>query len=109
MCNGAFGGELAAEARRKASVRIKLFHASNVDCLDELIQLALVQKERVILASTSQGHFTSETCRAFPEDEYRRRSLEDWGEASRLFEWRWPLWASAHRDNGQSGTMSAAK
>ena len=49
MCNGAFGGALAEEARRKASVRIKLFRASNVDCLDELIQLALIQKERVFV------------------------------------------------------------
>jgi hypothetical protein len=49
ICNGVFGGELATEARRKASVRIKLFHASNVDCLDELIQLALIQKERVFI------------------------------------------------------------
>ena len=27
---------------------------------------------KAILASTSQGNFTSETCRAFTEDEYRR-------------------------------------
>jgi hypothetical protein len=49
ICNGAFGGELAAEARLRASVRIKLFHGANVDCLDELIQLALIQKERVFI------------------------------------------------------------
>jgi hypothetical protein len=49
ISNGAFGGELAAEARRKASVRIKLFHGSNVDCLDEAIQLALIQRERVLV------------------------------------------------------------
>src|SRR2546425_3361422 len=44
ITNGAFGGDLAQEARQKASVRIKLFHGSSLDCLDELIELALLQK-----------------------------------------------------------------
>ena len=47
ITNGAFGGDLAQEARRKASVRIKLFHGSSLDCLAELIELALLQKNRV--------------------------------------------------------------
>jgi hypothetical protein len=47
ITNGAFGGDLAQEARRKASVRIKLFHGSNLNCLEELIDLALLQKNRV--------------------------------------------------------------
>src|SRR5713101_2066403 len=47
ITNGAFGGDLAQEARQKASVRIKLFHGSSLDCLDELIELALLQKARV--------------------------------------------------------------
>ena len=47
ITNGAFGGVLAEEARRKASVRIKLFHGSNLNCLDELIGLALIQKKRI--------------------------------------------------------------
>ena len=46
--NGAFGGELAQEARRKASVRIKLLHGSTVDCLDQLIEIANIQRERVL-------------------------------------------------------------
>src|SRR2546428_13012031 len=47
ITNGAFGGDLAQEARRKASVRIKLFHGSSLNCLDELIELAFLQKARV--------------------------------------------------------------
>jgi hypothetical protein len=38
---------LAQEARRKASVRIKLFHGSSLNCLEELIELTLLQKNRV--------------------------------------------------------------
>jgi len=38
ITNGAFGGDLAQEAKRRASVRIKLFHGSTLDCLDELIE-----------------------------------------------------------------------
>ena len=48
ITNGAFGGDLAQEATRKASVRIKLFHGSTLDCLDELVELAVMQKIRVV-------------------------------------------------------------
>src|ERR1700677_4242692 len=47
ITNGAFGGDLAEQAKQKASVRIKLFHGSSLNCLDELIDLALLQKDRV--------------------------------------------------------------
>ena len=47
ITNGAFGGDLAQEARRKASVRIKLFHGSSLNCLEELIDLADLQRDRV--------------------------------------------------------------
>ena len=48
ITNGAFGGDLAQEAKRRASVRIKLFHGSTLDCLDELIELAMIQQARVL-------------------------------------------------------------
>ena len=48
ITNGAFGGDLAQEAKRKASVRIKLFHGSTLDCKDELIELAIIQRVRVL-------------------------------------------------------------
>ena len=38
---------MAEEARRKASVRIKLFHGSSLNSLEELIDLAVLQKNRV--------------------------------------------------------------
>jgi hypothetical protein len=47
IINGAFGGDLAEQARRKASVGIKLFHGSTLDCLDELVELAMIQKTRI--------------------------------------------------------------
>jgi hypothetical protein len=47
ITNGAFGGDLAQEAKQKASVRINLFHGSSLNCLDELVDLALLQKNRV--------------------------------------------------------------
>ncbi len=47
ITNGAFGGDLAQEARRKASVRIKLFHGSSLNCLEELIDLAVLERDRV--------------------------------------------------------------
>src|SRR3954471_2444973 len=40
IANGAFGGDLAEQARRKASVRIKLLHGSTLDCLAELVEVA---------------------------------------------------------------------
>ena len=48
ITNGAFGGDLAQEAKRRASVRIKLFHGSTLDCMDELIELAMIQRVRVL-------------------------------------------------------------
>jgi hypothetical protein len=45
--NGAFGGALAQQVKAKASVRIKLLHGSTLNCLDELIEIALIQKVRV--------------------------------------------------------------
>jgi hypothetical protein len=47
ITNGAFGGDLADQAKRKASVKIKLFHSSALDVLDELITLHLILKERI--------------------------------------------------------------
>lgn len=47
ITNGAFGGNLAQEARRNASVRIKLFHGSSLNCLEELIDLSVLQRDRV--------------------------------------------------------------
>jgi hypothetical protein len=47
ISNGAFGGDLAQEARQKASVRIKLFHGSSLNTLDKLIDLAMIQEARV--------------------------------------------------------------
>jgi hypothetical protein len=44
ITNGAFGGDLADQARRRANVRIKLLHGSTLDCLDELVQIAAIQK-----------------------------------------------------------------
>jgi hypothetical protein len=48
ITNGAFGGELAEQARLQASVRIKLFHASTLDCHDEMNQLSTIQRDRVL-------------------------------------------------------------
>jgi len=48
ITNGAFGGDLAEQARRHASVRIKLLHASSLDCLDEMNQLADIQRARML-------------------------------------------------------------
>jgi hypothetical protein len=48
ITNRGFGGDLAQEAKRRASVRIKLFHGSTLDCLDELIELAMIQQARVL-------------------------------------------------------------
>src|SRR5690348_7153728 len=48
IANGAFGGDLADQARKRASVRIKLLHGSTLDCLDELTQMAAIQKARVL-------------------------------------------------------------
>jgi hypothetical protein len=48
ITNGAFGGDLAEQARKRASVRIKLLHGSTLDCLDELTQMAAIQKARVL-------------------------------------------------------------
>ena len=45
---GAFGGDLAQQAREKASVRIKLFHGSTLNCLDALIEVATIQRARVL-------------------------------------------------------------
>jgi hypothetical protein len=47
ITNGAFGGDLADQAKRNASVKIKLFHGSTLDVLDELITLHLILKERI--------------------------------------------------------------
>jgi hypothetical protein len=47
ITNAAFGGDLAQVARDKASVRIKLFHGSTLDCLDELVTLASIQQARI--------------------------------------------------------------
>ncbi len=46
--NGAFGGDLAEQAKTRASVRIKLFHGSTLDCLAELVEMAAIQKSRVL-------------------------------------------------------------
>jgi hypothetical protein len=46
--NGAFGGALAEEARRKASVKIKLLHGSTVNCMNQLIEIADIQRARVL-------------------------------------------------------------
>lgn len=48
ILTGAFGGDLAEEARKQASVRIKALHGSTLDCLDELISVSLIQRERVL-------------------------------------------------------------
>jgi hypothetical protein len=48
ITNAAFGGILAEEAKRRASVRIKLFHGSTLDCLDTLVELANLQRSRVL-------------------------------------------------------------
>jgi hypothetical protein len=48
ITNRAFRGDLAQEAKSRASVRIKLFHGSTLDCLDELIELAMIQQARVL-------------------------------------------------------------
>jgi hypothetical protein len=48
ITNAAFGGELAQLARETTSVTIKRFHGSTVDCLDELMTLATIQRERVL-------------------------------------------------------------
>jgi len=48
ITNRAFRGDLAQEAKRRASVRIKLFHGSTLDCVDELIELAMIQQARVL-------------------------------------------------------------
>ena len=48
IANGAFGGDLAEQAKQRATVRIKLLHGSTLDCLDELIQIAAIQKSRVL-------------------------------------------------------------
>src|SRR5436309_7446713 len=48
IANGAFGGDLAGQAKQRASVRIKLLHGSTLDCLDELVQIAAIQKSRVL-------------------------------------------------------------
>jgi len=48
ITNRAFRGDLAQEAKSRASVGIKLFHGSTLDCLDELIELAMIQQARVL-------------------------------------------------------------
>ncbi len=48
VSDGAFGGDLAQRARESASVKIKLLHGSSLNCLDELGELAELQKQRVI-------------------------------------------------------------
>jgi len=48
ITNGAFGGDLAQQAREKASVRIKLFQGSTLNTLDELNQIELIQRARVM-------------------------------------------------------------
>jgi hypothetical protein len=47
ITNSAFGGDLAQLARDTASVRIKLFHGSTLNCLDELNTIANVQEARI--------------------------------------------------------------
>lgn len=47
ITNGAFGGDLAQEAKARATVRIKLFHGSSLSVLDELVDVAMLQKFRV--------------------------------------------------------------
>lgn len=48
ITNGAFGCDLAEQAKRKASVRIKVLHGSTLDCLDELVQIAAIQRSRML-------------------------------------------------------------
>src|SRR2546427_5493447 len=42
ITNGAFGGDLAQEARQKASVRIKLLHGSQPGIGKHMVRLALL-------------------------------------------------------------------
>ncbi len=39
---------MAEQARRRASVRIKLLHGPTLDCLAELVEIAAIQKARVL-------------------------------------------------------------
>jgi hypothetical protein len=48
ITNGAFGGDLAEQARSRASVRIQLLHGSTLNCLDSLIEAAVIQRTRVL-------------------------------------------------------------
>ena len=48
ITNGVFGGDLAEQAKQRASVRIKLLHGSTLDCLDKLVELAMIQEKRVL-------------------------------------------------------------
>ena len=48
ITNGAFGGDLAEQARQRSSIRIKLLHGSTLDCLAELVDLAAMQKARIL-------------------------------------------------------------
>ena len=48
ITNGAFGGDLAQQAREKAIVRIMWLHGSTLNCLDALIEVAIVQRTRVL-------------------------------------------------------------
>jgi hypothetical protein len=56
LTNGAFGGELAEQARKSTSVRIKLLHGSTLDCLDALIEASLIQRARVLRLSEKERH-----------------------------------------------------
>jgi hypothetical protein len=48
ITNGAFGGDLAEQAKAKASVRITWLHGSTLNCLDALIEIAIIQRTRVL-------------------------------------------------------------
>jgi hypothetical protein len=48
ITNGAFGGDLAQQAKEKAIVRIMWLHGSTLNCLDALIEVAIVQRTRVL-------------------------------------------------------------
>lgn len=48
ITNGAFGGDLAEQARSRATVRIQLLHGSTLNCLDALVEAAIIQRTRVL-------------------------------------------------------------
>ena len=48
VLDGAFGGDVAEEARREEIVRIKQLHDSTLDCLAALTEAFWIQRERVL-------------------------------------------------------------